>query len=112
MKIKLYSDYLEKEIELDGEILKRELLSEGESESRHHLSNGLFSTKKYWYENYKIKFQTKDNKIVHFEQKIRTWQKTKKEFLNQYSSKTVLIEKNNKELYVEEILIELGLFSI
>lgn len=114
MKIKIYSDYLEKTIELTGEIIKKELERQGESETRYHISDGLHSTRKYWYEVYDITFKTLDNKIVHFKQQIRTWQSgEQEEFMNRYFSETVSIFKdsNNEEyeVYVEMILIELGL---
>lgn len=112
MEIKLYSDYLEKEIIINGEIIKKELEFEGESFESYHINNGVFSTRRFWGEHYNILFETVDKKKLHLKQHIKTWQDTGKEFENYFTSKSVLIEKEDYEIYVELALIELGIYKL
>lgn len=109
MKIKFYSDYLEKLITIEGELLSKTLNHEGVSQDRTPIDNGVFATRKYWAEHYDIVFQTTEGKKIHLQQVVKTWQDTGEEFANYYTSKSVWVLKGSYDFPVELAVVELGL---
>lgn len=109
MKIKFYSEYLEKIITVEGDILSKTLTHEGVSTDRMHINNGVFATRSYWAEHYDIVFETVEGKKLHLKQVIKTWQDTGDEFANYYTSESVWVLKDDSEFPVELAVVELGL---